>query len=87
MTKIRVTLWITLLVMILTMPIGLSFAHSDTDGDGITDDVDQCIYDYGHTTAFGIGCPDRDGDGWHDWDDACPDTWGGSWLEPTRGCP
>ena len=59
----------------------------DTDGDGITDDVDQCIQDPEDMDGFQDedGCPDdNDGDGVPDADDACPRKAGPVEL---GGCP
>nr|WP_255216389.1 OmpA family protein [Pseudenhygromyxa sp. WMMC2535] len=59
----------------------------DSDGDGIFDDVDQCVDDPETVNGFEDedGCPeqDRDGDGFWDAQDACPDEAG---VEPD-GCP
>ena len=62
----------------------------DSDGDGIPDSVDQCMYVKG--IAEFKGCPyaksitvtDRDGDGVADAEDACPDMFG---LKNNKGCP
>jgi OmpA-OmpF porin, OOP family len=52
----------------------------DMDKDGVPDDADDC------PTAFGTsatkGCPDKDGDGFSDKDDGCPDVSGN-----LKGCP
>ena len=51
----------------------------DSDGDGYGDetqgtDGDACPNDYGTSTASNtLGCPDGDGDGWADQQDAFPD--------------
>lgn len=54
----------------------------DTDGDGVMDDVDQCV------TVAGLsqykGCPDSDGDGIYDAIDPCP-LYASSLAE--GGCP
>lgn len=47
------------------------FGGSDTDGDGIYDDVDECPETPG--VAEFNGCPDSDGDGIQDKMDDCPD--------------
>ncbi len=52
----------------------------DTDGDGLTDDIDECPTEAGRI----MGCPDRDGDGIADKDDACPDEYG---KPENQGCP
>jgi outer membrane protein OmpA-like peptidoglycan-associated protein len=54
----------------------------DKDGDGITDDMDQCPDLPG--PALTKGCPDKDGDGIADKDDRCPDIAG---TLQYRGCP
>lgn len=43
---------------------------ADSDGDGLTDDVDYCPFVYAPGTAY--GCPDSDGDGFDDYFDECP---------------
>lgn len=55
---------------------------SDTDGDGIDDDVDRCP-DIAGKKQFG-GCLDSDNDGIGDGDDSCPDAVG---LKALNGCP
>jgi OmpA-OmpF porin, OOP family len=54
----------------------------DKDGDGITDDIDQCPDLPG--TVLNKGCPDTDGDGIADKDDRCPNTPG---TLQYKGCP
>lgn len=54
----------------------------DTDGDGITDDMDRCPTVIG--TAELRGCPDTDGDGIADLDDECVDEPG---VPEFKGCP
>lgn len=44
----------------------------DTDGDGVTNDLDDCINDSGNSSLDRIGCPDMDGDGYSDSGDAFP---------------
>jgi len=59
----------------------------DTDGDGITDDVDACVSDPETVNGFEDedGCPetDTDGDGVYDSEDQCKDEPG----DPPTGCP
>jgi len=55
---------------------------SDTDGDGIDDDIDRCP-DVAGRKQFG-GCLDSDNDGVGDSDDSCPDAPG---LKALNGCP
>lgn len=54
----------------------------DKDGDGVTDDVDECATVAG--SALTNGCPDKDGDGVADKDDQCPDIAG---TLVFKGCP
>jgi hypothetical protein len=54
----------------------------DTDGDGVMDDVDQCINIKGD--RYMKGCPDTDGDGINDAADPCPLNFG---TVKEGGCP
>ena len=54
----------------------------DSDGDGVSDKLDQCPTEKG--TCATHGCPDRDGDTVLDKDDECPDNPGPVAL---KGCP
>ncbi len=54
----------------------------DSDGDGVTDDIDLCPQKAG--LAALKGCPDTDGDGVADYEDACPEFAG---LMSLKGCP
>lgn len=54
----------------------------DTDGDSISDKLDNCP-DVAGLKEF-KGCPDTDGDGVKDSDDVCPNTEG---LATMNGCP
>ncbi|WP_031426598.1 OmpA family protein [Flavimarina sp. Hel_I_48] len=65
-----------------TAGIGFVFGGTDSDGDGIYDDEDECPETPG--LAEFNGCPDTDGDGIADKDDACPDVAG---LPEFNGCP
>lgn len=61
----------------------------DSDGDGVTDDVDQCpdTPAEAHGMVDAVGCPlDSDGDGVPDYLDACPDTPEGIMVDES-GCP
>lgn len=60
---------------------GAKLPISDKDGDGISDDKDNCPSVKG-LAAFN-GCPDSDGDGIQDSDDVCPSTPG---LAKYKGC-
>lgn len=75
----------------LTFNFGIFFGNPNTakvnvvkdkDGDGITDDIDQCPDLPG--TVLNKGCPDKDGDGIADKDDRCPDVPG---TLQYKGCP
>jgi len=54
----------------------------DSDGDGLTDDVDLCPQAIG--TKELNGCPDLDGDGIADYQDECPNFAG---TKALKGCP
>jgi len=56
----------------------------DTDGDGITDDVDKCPTVAGLPKYNGCPIPDTDGDGINDEEDKCPNQAG---LAKYNGCP
>ncbi|MDH3621865.1 MAG: OmpA family protein, partial [Gammaproteobacteria bacterium] len=61
---------------------------TDSDGDGVTDDVDQCPDTPATAIINGVGCPipiDSDADGVLDHEDDCPDTRPGT-LVDSRGC-
>ena len=62
--------------------VKFAFGGTDTDGDGIYDDKDECPQVAG-LKEFN-GCPDTDADGIKDADDACPETYGPKEL---NGCP
>jgi len=44
-------------------------ASADSDGDGVSDSTDDCIWASGTSSVDRIGCPDRDGDGISDYND------------------
>jgi hypothetical protein len=54
----------------------------DADGDGISDDMDECPNFAG--TRYTKGCPDSDGDKVRDSEDECPNEPG---SKRTNGCP
>lgn len=56
----------------------------DSDGDGITDDVDKCPNQPGVAKYNGCPVPDSDGDGIDDDHDQCPDKPG---VAKYNGCP
>ena len=64
--------------------VGVKFAFggTDTDGDGIFDDKDECPNTSG-LKEFN-GCPDSDSDGIKDSEDDCPNTYG---PKESNGCP
>ena len=47
---------------------------TDSDGDGILDDVDDCPGIIGNSTNDLMGCTDDDGDGWSNAGDLFPKT-------------
>ena len=55
-----------LLFLIATLPMT---ATADSDGDGVSDSTDDCIWASGTSSVDRIGCPDRDGDGISDYND------------------
>jgi hypothetical protein len=62
---------------------------ADTDGDGVTDDRDQCPNTPLGTAVDSFGCPvpvDSDGDGVPDDRDQCPETPFGEEVD-SDGCP
>jgi OOP family OmpA-OmpF porin len=62
-------------------------ALKDSDGDGVTDDRDQCPDTPRGAPVDSRGCPlDSDGDGVFDYLDACPDTPAGTPVDE-KGCP
>jgi OOP family OmpA-OmpF porin len=63
-------------------------APIDSDGDGVTDDLDQCPNTPAGTPVDEVGCPfpvDSDGDGVTDDIDECPDTIKGALVDEV-GC-
>ena len=56
-----------LMVGMLALPMA---SASDIDGDGVEDSSDDCPYAPGNSSTDRTGCPDRDGDGKSDWNDA-----------------
>ncbi|RCS27783.1 OmpA family protein [Polaribacter sp. WD7] len=60
----------------------IRFGAKDSDGDGISDKLDECPNVPGLKVFK--GCPDSDGDGIKDSDDACPNVAG---LAAMNGCP
>ena len=96
---LRVALGITLAVLMLgagAAPAGAAAAAGavtvqslddppgDSDGDGITDDVDSCPSEYGPPEYNGCPVPDTDGDGVTDDVDLCPNEYGDASY---GGCP
>ena len=59
----------------------------DSDGDGVTDDLDRCPNTPRGAPVDKVGCPlDSDGDGVFDYLDNCPDTPKGVSID-VNGCP
>ena len=65
-------------------PTPLPPAPLDTDGDGITDDLDKCPNEKGTAKYNGCPIPDSDGDGINDELDKCPNQAG---TAKYNGCP
>ena len=62
-------------------------APVDSDGDGVTDDMDKCPGTAAGVKVDASGCPlDSDGDGVVDSKDKCPDTPKGAAVD-ANGCP
>jgi OmpA-OmpF porin, OOP family len=60
--------------------------QNDTDGDGVTDDLDQCPDTPKDVQVDAVGCPlDSDGDGVADYQDQCPQTPPGATVDQV-GC-
>lgn len=62
---------------------------ADSDGDGVTDDIDRCPNTPAGTRVDSLGCPvplDSDGDGVTDDRDQCPNTPAGTEVD-SSGCP
>jgi len=60
---------------------------ADTDGDGVTDDMDKCPDTPSGVKVDDTGCPiDSDGDGVADYLDKCPNTPAGAAVDAS-GCP
>jgi OOP family OmpA-OmpF porin len=69
------------------MPERQSVEPADTDGDGVTDDMDRCPNTPAGAEVDTRGCAlDSDGDGVADYRDSCPNTPSGVAVD-TRGCP
>jgi OOP family OmpA-OmpF porin len=69
-------------------PAAVVAAPIDSDGDGVTDDIDQCPNTPRGTPVDEVGCPipvDSDGDGVTDDIDQCPDTIKGALVDAV-GC-
>ncbi len=62
-------------------------APRDSDGDGVTDDLDRCPDTPRGVAVDGSGCPlDSDRDGVYDYLDKCPETPRGATVD-ANGCP
>ena len=71
------------------MNVTLVFVKPDVDGDGVSDDVDDCLNTPEGEEVDNAGCSDSqkdsDGDGITDDNDVCPDTPGGEEVDE-QGC-
>lgn len=68
-------------------PAPIVVAPKDSDGDGVTDDKDQCPSTPRGAPVNSVGCPlDSDGDGVYDYRDNCPNTPKGVSVD-SKGCP
>ncbi len=62
-------------------------APLDSDGDGVNNDLDQCLGTPRGAPVNRVGCPlDSDGDGVYDYQDQCPGTPSGASVDRV-GCP
>ena len=59
--------------------------NNDLDGDGVTNDIDQCANTPAGATVNAVGCPDTDGDGVYDNEDDCDGTPAGTAVD-ANGC-
>jgi len=66
MGSARTALLVLSILVLATMPITVS---ADSDGDGVSDSTDDCIWSSGTSSIDRVGCPDRDGDGISDYND------------------
>ena len=66
MGSARTTLLVLSILVLATIPIIVS---ADSDGDGVSDSTDDCIWSSGTSSVDRVGCPDRDGDGISDYND------------------
>ncbi|WP_157514624.1 hypothetical protein [Christiangramia portivictoriae] len=60
--------------------------NNDLDGDGVTNDIDQCANTPAGAVVNAVGCPDSDGDEVFDNKDLCPGTPTGTTVDED-GCP
>ncbi len=68
-------------------PVVMAAAPVDSDGDGVTDDLDQCPNTPAGAAVDAVGCElDSDGDGVVDSKDKCPGTPLGTQVD-ADGCP
>lgn len=67
--------------------VTVAAAPVDSDGDGVTDDIDRCPGTPRGVAVDARGCPlDSDGDGVYDYQDNCPNTPAGVAVDG-KGCP
>ena len=64
-SKLRSASIIFILMIVYLAPL----VSADSDGDGVADAADDCIWSSGTSTTDRVGCPDRDGDGISDFND------------------
>ena len=53
-----------MLAAVLGIVVELVCEDLDDDGDGTTDENDDCVLEFGNSTQDLVGCLDTDGDGW-----------------------
>ena len=64
-SKLRSVSIVFILMIVYLAPL----VSADSDGDGVADTADDCVWSPGTSTADRVGCPDRDGDGISDFND------------------
>lgn len=75
---------ISLSLLMFCVTLTPLISASDGDGDGITDDQDICPFAAGSANSTaGLGCPDADGDGIANFEQAVTHNWGEAIREKT----